>query len=150
MLFDAVDVSMASEISSSQMSSLFEGTSEPYVKCLTCNYISKRDDKWLNLTLPIRNEFGTGVLNSSVEMALENYIKPELLQGDNQYFCEQCNSKQNAERGINLTKGPEILSIVLNRFMIDYTNFTRVKINDRVTFPKLINFNNYMNGYDAI
>jgi hypothetical protein len=33
--------------------------------------------------LPIKNEFGTGVVNSSLEMAIENYLKPELLEGDN-------------------------------------------------------------------
>jgi hypothetical protein len=65
------------------LSQLFEGTSENYVKCLKCGFESKHSDKFLDLTLPIRNEFGTGVLNSSVEMALENYIKPELLSGDN-------------------------------------------------------------------
>ena len=49
-----------------------------------------------------------------------------------------------------MTKGTELLSIVLNRFTLDYSTFTRVKINDRVTFPKLINLNNYLNGYEAI
>lgn len=83
-------------------------------------------------------------------MALENYIKPELLSGDNKYFCEQCNSKQDAEKGIKLTKGPDILSIVLNRFTLDYSTFQRVKLTDRVTFPNVINLNNYLNGYDAI
>lgn len=53
------------------------------MRCGTCKFESKREDTFLDLTLPIRNEFGTGVLNSSVEMALENYIKPELLTGDN-------------------------------------------------------------------
>jgi hypothetical protein len=65
------------------LSQLFEGASESYVKCLNCGFESKRPDKFLDLTLPIRNEFGTGVLNSSIEMALENYIKPELLSGSN-------------------------------------------------------------------
>jgi ubiquitin carboxyl-terminal hydrolase 47 len=102
------------------------------------------------LTLPIKNEFGTGVLNSSVEMAIENYIKPEILEGDNQYFCEKCDSKQDAKRGINLLKGPEILSIVLNRFTLDYSTFQRVKVTDRVTFPHLINLNNYLKGYENI
>lgn len=43
-----------------------------------------------------------------------------------------------------------MLSIVLNRFTLDYTTFTRVKINDRVTYPNLINLNNYLHGYEAI
>lgn len=68
-----------------------------------CGFESKRSDTFLDLTLPIRNEMGTGVLNSSVEMALENYIKPELLSGNNQYRCEQCACLRDANRGINLT-----------------------------------------------
>jgi ubiquitin carboxyl-terminal hydrolase 47 len=83
-------------------------------------------------------------------MALENYIKPELLTGSNQYFCETCNFKQDADKGLKLTKGPTILSIVLNRFTLDYTTFSRVKVTDRVTFPLLLNLNNYLGGYDAI
>ena len=37
----------------------------------------------MDIQLPIKNEFGTGVINSSLEMALENYLKPELLNEDN-------------------------------------------------------------------
>ena len=37
----------------------------------------------MDIVLPIMNEFGTGVLNSSLEMALENYLKPEVLDGSN-------------------------------------------------------------------
>jgi uncharacterized UBP type Zn finger protein len=50
---------------------------------MECGYESTREDTFLDLTLPIKNEFGTGVLNSSVEMALENYIKPEVLSEEN-------------------------------------------------------------------
>lgn len=132
------------------LSNLFEGHSESYVKCLTCLSESKRPDTFLDLTLPIRNEFGTGVLNSSVEMALENYIKPELLDGGNQYFCEGCGCKRDAEKGIKLTKGPQILAIVLNRFTLDYSTFQRVKITDRVSFPETLNLNDYLSGYDNI
>ncbi len=73
--------------------------------------------------MPIKNEFGTGVLNSSVEMALENYIKPEILEGDNQYSCSQCDVKVDAEKGTKLVAGPPILTIALSRFTLDYTTF---------------------------
>ena len=65
------------------MSVFYEGVVQSYVKCLECGYESARPDRYQDLSLPIKNEFGTGVLNSSVEMALENYIKPEILSGDN-------------------------------------------------------------------
>jgi len=90
------------------------------------------------------------VLNSSVEMALENYIKPEILEGPNAYFCEVCDKKVSAEKGIKLVKGPKILTIVLNRFTLDYSTFQRVKLQDRVSFSSVINFNDYLNGYDGI
>ena len=70
------------------MTDLYEGRSHGFVKCLHCGYESKVPDRFQDISLPIRNELGTGVLNSSVEMALENYIKPEVLDGSNQYMCQ--------------------------------------------------------------
>jgi len=83
-LFDAVDESVRQTTGVNEaISSLFQGTQSSFVKCLSCGYESSNQATFLDLNLPIRNEFGTGVLNSSLEMALENYIKPELLEGDN-------------------------------------------------------------------
>ena len=105
------------------MTDFYEGVSQSVVKCLKCGHESIREDKLQDLSLPIRNEFGTGVLNSSVEMALENYIKPEMLTEGNQYFCSKCEQKVDAEKMIKLIKGPKILTIVLNRFTLDYNTF---------------------------
>ena len=58
-----------------------------YVECQMCKYESTRNDIFLDVQLPIKNEFGIGVINSSIEMALENTLKPEMLDGDNQYYC---------------------------------------------------------------
>lgn len=83
-------------------------------------------------------------------MALENYIKPEILSGDNAYFCSVCDRKVTAEKGIKLIKGPKILTIVLNRFTLDYNTFQRVKLQERVSFSSVINLNDYLNGYEGI
>jgi len=104
----------------------------------------------LDLTLPIKNEFGTGVLNSSVEMAIENYLKPELLSGSNQYFCETCNKKVDADRGVKLTKLPPLFDIQLSRFTINWETMQRIKIYDNVSFPFFLNLNDYMKGYEGI
>jgi len=53
-----------------------------YVKCEECGHESTSVDKYMDLSLPIRSD---QLRNSSLEMALENYIKPERLEGDNQY-----------------------------------------------------------------
>lgn len=39
---------------------------------------------------------------------------------------------------------------MLNRFTLDYNTFQRVKLQDRVSFPEIINMNDYMNGYEGI
>ena len=61
---------------------------------------------FLDVQLPIKNEFGIGVINSSVEMALENNLKPETLEGDNQYFCSVCGKKVDAHKGMKFGKCP--------------------------------------------
>lgn len=48
-------------------------------------------------------------------------------------------------KGIKLVTAPPLLTIVLSRFTLDYTTFTRVKLQDRVSFGQLINMNEFIN-----
>ena len=83
-------------------------------------------------------------------MALENFLKPDILDGDNKYACEPCNKKVDAEKGLKLAKVPPIFTLSLNRFTLDYNTFMRVKVLERVSFPLLLNLNDYMKGYEGI
>lgn len=83
-------------------------------------------------------------------MALENYIKPEKLTEGNQYFCDKCQKKVNADKGLKITTCPRILVIHLARFTLDWETMNRVKIYDRVSFPYLLNMNDYTKGYEGI
>lgn len=113
-------------------------------------YETSRNETFLNLSLPIRNEFGTGVVNSSLEMALENYLKPDTLTGDNQYKCDKCQKKVDAQKGTKLKRCPQILSLSLNRFAMDWQTCNRIKVSDCVSFPLTLNLNDYMHGYEGI
>lgn len=42
------------------------------------------------------------------------------------------------------------MSFSLNRFALDYETFQRVKVTERVSFPTVLNLNDYMKGYDGI
>lgn len=107
-LFDAIEQSFAlAGETNSYINQLYEGMSVSFVKCLECEKESCHDDRFQDLSLPIKNEFGTGVQNSSIEMALENYIKPEELKDQNQYFCEACNKKVDALKGLKISKCPK-------------------------------------------
>ena len=83
-------------------------------------------------------------------MAIENFLKPDLLEGDNQYACVTCDKKVDALKGLKLSKCPKIISLSLNRFTLDYDTFQRVKVTERVSFPLILNLNDYMKGYEGI
>jgi ubiquitin carboxyl-terminal hydrolase 47 len=81
---------------------------------------------------------------------LQRYLKPETLDGNNLYFCEQCQAKVEADRFVKFIKLPKLLSLMLQRFTFDYMTMSRQKLNDEVRFPWVLNMNDYMNGYEDI
>ena len=101
---------------------------------MECDYESKNEDVFLDISLTVRNNFDN-VYNESIESALYNYIKPEKLEGDNQYACPQCSRKTDAQKGISFSSFPYVLVLQLKRFDLDYNTMSRLKLNDKVTFP---------------
>jgi ubiquitin C-terminal hydrolase len=45
-----------------------------------------------------------------------SYLEPEVLCGDNQYFCERCATKVDARRQVALRALPPYLCLSLQRF----------------------------------
>jgi len=63
---------------------LYEGEMISYVKCSECGYESRNTDRYMDLSLPIKNDHDKmPATNTSLEMALENFLRPEKLEGDN-------------------------------------------------------------------
>ena len=128
---------------------LYQGKTNSIIRCCECGYKSFNTDTFMDLSLPITNMF-EGIYNKSLEMAFMNFIKPEKLEGDNQYFCEKCNKKVNAEKYTSFEYFPKILFLQLGRFYYDFTTEQREKINDRVPFPLILNCNTYLKEYKDI
>lgn len=78
---------------------------------------------------------------------MAHYLHVERLEGDNKYECSQCCKKVDATKGFKLIKLPRILCFNLNRFAFDYKTLSRVKINEKVTFPLLMNMNPFLRDY---
>ncbi|VDN05474.1 unnamed protein product [Thelazia callipaeda] len=125
---------------------LYRGSMEDFVKCLFCQKESVKQDEFLDLPLAVK-QFGASNAFGSVEEALHAFVKPEVLEGSNQYYCEGCRKKQNALKGLRVTKFPYLLSIQLKRFDFDCNTLHRIKLNDKMTFPSLLNLNEFV--YDA-
>eukprot|EP01100_Stratorugosa_tubuloviscum_P009928 TRINITY_DN419_c1_g1_i1.p1 TRINITY_DN419_c1_g1~~TRINITY_DN419_c1_g1_i1.p1 ORF type:complete len:1042 (-),score=430.06 TRINITY_DN419_c1_g1_i1:209-3334(-) len=143
-LFDAIEQSCKNSPDADIVKRLYQGKMRDYVQCGECNYSSSRTDAFLDVSLSIK-PFGAVKAIGNIEEALEQYITSEILEGDNQYFCERCQRKvKSAKKGLIFDHFPSILTLQLKRFDFDYERFERVKLEDRVTFPNILDVESYL------
>ena len=67
-----------------------------------------------------------------------------------QYFCEKCNKKCDAHKGLKFLQFPYLLTLQLKRFDFDYNTMHRIKLNDKMTFPEILNLNDFIEGAETI
>ncbi|XP_066151071.1 ubiquitin carboxyl-terminal hydrolase 47 [Euwallacea fornicatus] len=142
-MFDALEQKFKDTKQANLINDLYEGKMLDYVKCLECGTEKSREDTFLDIPLPVR-PFGSNVAYNSVEEALRAFVQPETLDGNNQYFCEKCNKKCDAHKGLKFTKFPYLLTLHLKRFDFDYSTMHRIKLNDKVVFPEKLNLNSFI------
>ncbi|KAJ3444724.1 ubiquitin carboxyl-terminal hydrolase [Anaeramoeba flamelloides] len=84
--------------------------------------------------------------NVSIDLSncFDLYLKPEKLQGDNRWFCGQCNELVNSEKYTRLCILPKILIVHLKR--MNYSSNLNTKISQKVKFPLILNLSSYLNS----
>lgn len=142
-MFDALENKFKNTDQDDLINKLYQGKLKDYVKCQQCHQESARTDTYLDIPLAIR-PFGSKKALGSVESALEDFVSAELLEGTNQYFCEKCNQKCDAHKGLKFISFPYLLTLQLKRFAFDYATLHRVKLNDRMTFPRYLNLKDFI------
>ncbi|XP_046844317.1 ubiquitin carboxyl-terminal hydrolase 47-like isoform X2 [Xenia sp. Carnegie-2017] len=148
-MFDALETVFKNTDQAQLINHLYQGQLKDYVKCLECEYESARIDKFLDIPLVIR-PFGANVPHESVEEALDSFVNPETLNGNNQYKCDKCDKLCDAHKGLKFCKFPYIMMLQLKRFAFDYNLLHRIKLNDRMSFPQLLNLNKYIYPNDEL
>jgi len=116
-----------------QMNTLFQGQLENVTLCSNCRQPSKRAENFHEIMVQIKN-------NASLEMCLAGHGEVERLDGHNKFMCNNCQSKFDAERRVEISKLPDVLNIQLARFTWDMKTLNKKKLKDAIKVPAQLNF----------
>lgn len=113
------------------LSRFFGGRSATQLICRGCPHRYERFEHFFTLQLTV---FGNR--SNSVMSALQDFVAGELLEGDNQYFCSQCNKKVDTVKRTVLADLPDTIILGLKRFDFNYDTMQRIKLNVDVPFSE--------------
>ncbi|KAL9256109.1 Ubiquitin carboxyl-terminal hydrolase 16-like protein [Drosera capensis] len=112
----------------------FGGYLRSKIRCLKCSKKSQHDERIMDLSIEIDGDIDT------LEEALKRFTGTEILDGENKYHCERCNSYERAKKKLVVVEAPNILSITLKRYRPGIFG----KLNKSVKFPEILNLAPYM------
>ncbi|CAL8310637.1 unnamed protein product [Arctogadus glacialis] len=112
---------------------IFGGYLRSRVKCSLCKSVSDTYDPFLDIAIEIRQA-------ANIVRALELFVKPDFLSGENAYMCAKCKKKVPATKRFTLHRASNVLTLSLKRF----ANFSGGKITKDVGYPEFLNIRPYM------
>ena len=73
---------------------VFGGKLQTTYQCSNCKSISLHKEAFTDLHLAFPEKEKAKELDLNVQKLLDSYLKPEILDGENQYHCDQCGNLQ--------------------------------------------------------
>jgi ubiquitin C-terminal hydrolase len=113
------------------LSRFFGGRSATQLICRGCPHRYERFEHFFTLQLAVFSNRSNSVMG-----ALQDFVAGELLEGDNQYFCSQCNKKVDTVKRTVLADLPDSIILGLKRFDFNYDTMQRIKLNVDVPFSE--------------
>ncbi|KAL2078194.1 hypothetical protein ACEWY4_025879 [Coilia grayii] len=112
---------------------IFGGYLRSRVKCLNCKAVSDTFDPYLDVALDIKTA-------PTISKALEQFVKPEQLDGENAYKCTKCKKMVPASKRFTIHRSSNVLTISLKRF----ANYNGGKIAKDVRYCEYLDLRPYM------
>jgi ubiquitin C-terminal hydrolase len=128
-LCDHLDNALKGSHDEKLLSRFFGGRSATQLLCKGCPHRYERFEHFFTLQLAVFSNRANSVLG-----ALQEFVAGELLEGDNQYFCSECNKKVDTVKRTVLADLPDTIILGLKRFDFNYDTMQRVKLNVEVPF----------------
>ncbi|CAK9011084.1 unnamed protein product [Durusdinium trenchii] len=143
LLCDRLEEQMKGTPTDGEIKRLFEGEFENYIECIDVDYRSQRNETFYDLQLNVKDESGKEI--TSLEESLKDFVREEILEGDNAYDAES-HGKQRARKGIRFKRFPPVLYIQLKRFMFDIEKMDMNKLNSKMEFPQILDLEDFAKG----
>ncbi|EFA82639.1 meprin and TRAF domain-containing protein [Heterostelium album PN500] len=135
-LCDNLNEKMKGTKAEGTIDNLFRGKIKNFIKCETVKYESKREEEFYDLSLNVKG-------CSTIHQSFEKYVEVERLDGSNKYDAEGF-GLQVANKGCRFLSFPPVLHLQLKRFEYDPIRDANVKVNDRYTFPEVLDLTPYL------
>ncbi|GAA5968088.1 hypothetical protein JCM11641_003725 [Rhodosporidiobolus odoratus] len=116
---------------------LFEGKMAYITQCQVCQHTSERPSSFSELEVNLKKD-------CKLEDRIKEMLKPESLDGDNQYFCDGCKAKQDASRRSAITSLPPVLHFSIIRFVWNMKDFSRQKSQHAISYPLQLNMRQFL------
>ncbi len=135
-LVDQVDEYLCQRLKRPKIfSSRFEGVFSDQKICQGCPHRYDREEAFMALNLTVKS--------NNLQDSLDQFVKGELLEGDNAYFCEKCKVKRNTIKRLCIRTLPSTLVIQLKRFDYDWVADRALKFDNFFKFPWLLDMSPY-------
>ncbi|KAF9320695.1 ubiquitin-specific protease doa4 [Podila horticola] len=98
--------------------SLFQGQFKNRLCCSKCGKTSTTYNAFMYLALPIKAKV-SGRQPQTLASCLNNFVEPEIMEGDNAWNCPNCKKPRKATKHLTISRVPNVLLIQLKRFSSD-------------------------------
>ena len=136
LLVDRVELALAHTPNSELLKQCFGGQLVQQMLCKGCPHSSERLEPFFQVSLDIKKK-------SNIQESLDSFVKGEMLEGENAYFCELCNKKVDSLKRTCFHTVPQTLVLHLKRFEMNYDTWEKSKLNDTFAFPMIIDLSPY-------
>lgn len=136
LLRDHLENRMKGTVTEGAINQLFEGRGNQFVETLDKSYVSRRDDVYFDIHVPLSE-------HTSLHSCLKSLTARDQLVGDNKYRVEREGLPavyMDAEKGYSFSRFPTVAWFHLKRFAMDLTSPTLEmrKVNSRLEFPVVL------------
>lgn len=114
----------------------FQGIFSDQKICKDCPHRYEREETFMALNLGVTS-------CQSLEISLDQFVRGEVLEGSNAYYCEKCKEKRTTVKRTCIKSLPTVLCIHLMRFGFDWESGRSIKYDEQIRFPWVLNMEPY-------